>query len=613
MSNGITSSTRGVSLPRARLSSLRIMRRDKQNSDDVEKPLRRWLIAVVVLVFVALVYTAVTRQRPVEEVIETPAEQPEKPDVPKLRITDAVAPEALNVVLITIDTLRADHLGSYGYPDIDTPHIDALTREGVRFANAASTVPFTLPAHSSIMTGTYPPYHGVTGECRLPTSSDEAFPTLAEQLAARRAMQTAGFVSAFVLDSPVGHRPRLRRVLRRFRCRVAARQINMGSVQRGGRGDHRRRPCAGSTGDPPSPFFLWLHLFDPHEPYTPPEPFLSRYPRAIPTPPRSPTPITLIGRVPRRPGRNVALLESIAADRHRRPRRGACGHHREGLPRFLRLRQHGAYPADRPLAPGRGGARRGPWWSARWSARWSATSIILPTVLAVTGLDQPIPAQRPGGQPRCPDLLGLPSSRFWPGGLQRIVLFALPLRLGAVAGDPHRRVTSSSTPRAPSSTTSCADDQPEERQPDRASTAAGGAPISSSASTCSAGGDRPARPEASREQQQPDLDEETLQQLQAPWAMSPGRGGGQLSADERRRSARADPKDRIDGSISRSWQPRGSISSRRRGNGGKAASEERCWRVDDGDGRRLPDARQHRHSQTQRAGARPIRLLQAAP
>ncbi len=90
--------------------------------------------------------------------------------------------DELNVVLITIDTLRADHLACYGNRDIETPHLDALAREGVRFQNAATTVPFTLPAHSSIMTGTYPPYHGVRENVGY--FLDEGLPTVAEQLAA---------------------------------------------------------------------------------------------------------------------------------------------------------------------------------------------------------------------------------------------------------------------------------------------------------------------------------------------------------------------------------------------------------------------------------------------
>ena len=84
------------------------------------------------------------------------------------------------MVLTIVDTLRADRLSSYGSARVETPHMDALATEGIRFTNAASAVPFTLPAHGTIMTGTYPPYHGVRENvgCYL----DESVPTLAEIL-----------------------------------------------------------------------------------------------------------------------------------------------------------------------------------------------------------------------------------------------------------------------------------------------------------------------------------------------------------------------------------------------------------------------------------------------
>ncbi len=179
-----------------------------------------------------------------------------------------------DVVLVTIDTLRADHLASYGYGAIQTPNIDRLAAEGARFANAASAVPFTLPAHSSIMTGTYPPWHGVRENVgyRL----DDKVPTLAELLRAQ-GYATAGFVSAFVLDSRWGIGRGFDRYMDDFDLGEMQGR-NMGSVQRPGAETvaaalawlDRERP-------PDRPFFLWLHLFEPHDPYTPPEPYRSRY------------------------------------------------------------------------------------------------------------------------------------------------------------------------------------------------------------------------------------------------------------------------------------------------------------------------------------------------
>ncbi len=106
-------------------------------------------------------------------------------------------PAAINVVLITLDTLRSDRLSCYGSDTVDTPNIDAFAAEGVRFTNAASTVPLTLPAHASIMTGLYPPGHGVRENVGYVL--DERFPTLAELLG-KGGWATGGFVSAFVLD-----------------------------------------------------------------------------------------------------------------------------------------------------------------------------------------------------------------------------------------------------------------------------------------------------------------------------------------------------------------------------------------------------------------------------
>ncbi|MGH9465277.1 MAG: sulfatase-like hydrolase/transferase, partial [Thermoanaerobaculia bacterium] len=99
---------------------------------------------------------------------------------PEAPARPAYSPGALHLVLVTLDTLRADRLPAYGYAGIATPALDAIAREGVRFTNAATTVPFTLPAHSSILTGLYPPRHGVRENVGyvLP----ESVPTLAERL-----------------------------------------------------------------------------------------------------------------------------------------------------------------------------------------------------------------------------------------------------------------------------------------------------------------------------------------------------------------------------------------------------------------------------------------------
>ncbi len=185
-----------------------------------------------------------------------------------------LAPGDWNVVLITIDTLRADRLGCYGYADIETPHLDRLAGEGIVFEKAVTTVPFTLPAHSSIMTGAYPPIHGVRENVGY--ALDERLPTLAEDMAAAGRL-TGGFVSAFVLDGRWGIDRGFDRYYDEFKVQDMG-TLNIASVQREGtetidQAETWLDEVAGS------PFLLWLHLFEPHDPYEAPEPFASRYPK----------------------------------------------------------------------------------------------------------------------------------------------------------------------------------------------------------------------------------------------------------------------------------------------------------------------------------------------
>src|SRR5436305_6262851 len=104
---------------------------------------------------------------------------------------------APNVLLITLDTTRADHIGCYGFPLAQTPRLDRLAREGVRCADAVSAAPITLPSHSSILTGLYPPAHGVRDNGSYALGDDAV--TLAERLAAA-GYRTQAFVSALVLN-----------------------------------------------------------------------------------------------------------------------------------------------------------------------------------------------------------------------------------------------------------------------------------------------------------------------------------------------------------------------------------------------------------------------------
>jgi len=106
-----------------------------------------------------------------------------------------------NVILFTLDTTRADHIACYGYPDVKTPHLDALAGRGVLFEQAATSSPLTLPAHCSIMTGMYPTYHGVRVNGNTALSEEQT--TIAEVLSAQ-GYRCGAFIGAFVLDGRWG-------------------------------------------------------------------------------------------------------------------------------------------------------------------------------------------------------------------------------------------------------------------------------------------------------------------------------------------------------------------------------------------------------------------------
>ncbi len=177
-----------------------------------------------------------------------------------------------NIVLVTADTLRADKLGCYGNTRIRTPNIDRMAEEGVLFENATTVVPLTLPVHSSIFTGTYPMYHGVRDNGGYYLDSKHA--TLAESLK-EKGYATGGFVAAFVLDSKWGLSQGFDRYFDDFDFSKYE-TVSLDSVQR--RGDEVLAEALGWMDSArEGPFFSWIHLYDAHTPYEPPEPYLSQY------------------------------------------------------------------------------------------------------------------------------------------------------------------------------------------------------------------------------------------------------------------------------------------------------------------------------------------------
>ncbi|MFB3922682.1 MAG: sulfatase-like hydrolase/transferase [Terriglobia bacterium] len=188
-------------------------------------------------------------------------------------LTSAAASEPKpNVVLITIDTLRADHLGVYGYASIQTPEIDQLARSGARFTHAFTPVPITLPAHSTILTGSFPMatgMHDFSGN-KLPANSA----TLAGVLKAQ-GYSTAAFVGSAVLDSRFGLNQGFETYFDHFDFSRLL-ETNLDQMER--RGDQvMDETLHWLTRSSRQPFLLWVHLYDPHHPYTPPEPYASRY------------------------------------------------------------------------------------------------------------------------------------------------------------------------------------------------------------------------------------------------------------------------------------------------------------------------------------------------
>ena len=177
----------------------------------------------------------------------------------------------LNVLLVTLDTTRADRLGCYGHASARTPRLDRLAAEGVRFENAIAAAPITLPSHASILTALYPFEHGVRNNGNFYLA--ERFETLASVLR-KRGYHTAAFVSSFILDRRYG----LARGFETYDDRMEeAPGLGSGleAERRGDRTAHALiRWLEGYAGQgAPASFFVWLHLYDPHEPYRPPPPF----------------------------------------------------------------------------------------------------------------------------------------------------------------------------------------------------------------------------------------------------------------------------------------------------------------------------------------------------
>ena len=186
---------------------------------------------------------------------------------------NAAAPSspAAPVILISIDTLRADRLPAYGYQKVATPHIDALRSDGILFRNAYSHVPLTLPSHASILTGLLPTTHGVRNNLgyTLDASRHRTLPALLKE----RGYATGAAVSAFVLRAATG----IADGFDFYDDAIAARGGGAaGNLSRPGAVtlDAARKWLAARGGEP---LLFMFHIFEPHAPYEPVEPFASQY------------------------------------------------------------------------------------------------------------------------------------------------------------------------------------------------------------------------------------------------------------------------------------------------------------------------------------------------
>lgn len=173
------------------------------------------------------------------------------------------------VILISIDTLRADHLPAYGYEGVRTPHIDALRADGILFRNAYAQVPLTLPSHASLMTGTLPAENGVRDNLGYRLAPRDGA-TLPQALRAN-GYATGAAVSAYVLRGETG----MGALFDAYDDGIAFQAgTELGAIQRPGAATAAiasRWIAQQGT----KPFFYFLHLFEPHTPYAPPEPFRS--------------------------------------------------------------------------------------------------------------------------------------------------------------------------------------------------------------------------------------------------------------------------------------------------------------------------------------------------
>ncbi|HMC83259.1 MAG TPA: sulfatase-like hydrolase/transferase [Candidatus Polarisedimenticolia bacterium] len=178
-----------------------------------------------------------------------------------------------NVLLITVDTLRADRLGCYGNAAAATPAIDRLAADGILFERAETAAPITLPAHASILTGTYPAFHGARNNGTYRVGPRAV--TLAEVFHAHR-YRTRAVISGYPLAARFG----LSQGFDYYDDRLPAEKARQVGYRERKAEEVTRAGLTWISHVAEQRFFLWLHYFDPHAPYSPPSPYAERFSRA---------------------------------------------------------------------------------------------------------------------------------------------------------------------------------------------------------------------------------------------------------------------------------------------------------------------------------------------
>jgi arylsulfatase A-like enzyme/thioredoxin-like negative regulator of GroEL len=187
----------------------------------------------------------------------------------------AAAPSPPNIILITLDTTRADRMGFLGSKSGLTPNLDELAKQGVVFTRAYAQVPLTTPSHAAILTGTYPQFNHIED---LGSPLDKDLPYLPDILH-RRGYRSAAFVGAMILDPVSKGAPGFERGFDKYDAgfrRKKPGEDRYKTVERRA-GDVVDRALAWLSKRPAGPFFLWLHFYDAHDPYDPPAPYKTRY------------------------------------------------------------------------------------------------------------------------------------------------------------------------------------------------------------------------------------------------------------------------------------------------------------------------------------------------